>query len=128
MNRWLAVTFCLLFLVVDGALGDGTSGGSAITSADYSFAYWLNGWRRESAKDERPDILCLETSRYAFALNIADFSKAWFLKRTALEEASQPALKAPRQLIPAANSRWFNRLGPPVEEWVRSEWAWPAAF
>jgi len=42
---------------------------------DYTFAWWLNGFRKETG-DDSPDVFCVETGRYAFTLNLADFRKA----------------------------------------------------
>ncbi len=47
------------------------------TRQDFSYGYWLNGWRKP-ADGAAPDILCLETGHYAFALDIADLSTARF--------------------------------------------------
>ena len=42
---------------------------------DYSFAYWPNGFRKEKG-DASTDLLCIESGRYGFVLDLADFSKA----------------------------------------------------
>ena len=44
---------------------------------NFSYAYWLNGWRK-NADDTSPDILCFETGHYGMTLDVADFSKTRF--------------------------------------------------
>ena len=43
----------------------------------YTFSCWLNGWRKNSS-DRSADIFGIETSRYGFTLDLADFSKVRF--------------------------------------------------
>ena len=45
--------------------------------ANYSYAYWLNGWRKNT-DDTSADILCFETGHYGMTLDVADFSKTRF--------------------------------------------------
>jgi hypothetical protein len=45
----------------------------------YTFSYWENGWRKNS-DDHSKDIFWIETSKYALALDVADFSKIKFGK------------------------------------------------
>jgi len=49
----------------------------ALSALDYSYAYWLNGWRKQSANDVA-DVLCFETGRYGFLLDLADVSNPRF--------------------------------------------------
>ena len=44
---------------------------------DYSYGYWLNGWRKH-ADDPSPDVLGFESSRFAFALNLATLDRPQF--------------------------------------------------
>ena len=39
---------------------------------DYTYSCWQNGWRK-NANDRSADIFGIETSRYGFALDVADF-------------------------------------------------------
>lgn len=47
------------------------------STKDFSFGYWLNGWRK-SPEDTSPDILCFESGYYGFMLDVADLTKARF--------------------------------------------------
>ncbi|MDP6118638.1 MAG: LamG domain-containing protein [Planctomycetota bacterium] len=42
---------------------------------DYSFAWWPNGFRKEKT-DTSAEVFCVESGRYAFTLDLADFSKS----------------------------------------------------
>ena len=53
------------------------SAASKVSEKEYTFAYWRNGWRK-LATDASPDIFCIETGKYGFSLDLADFSKAEF--------------------------------------------------
>jgi hypothetical protein len=44
---------------------------------DYTFSCWQNGWRK-NVNDHSADIFGIETSRYGFTLDLADFSKVRF--------------------------------------------------
>jgi len=44
---------------------------------DYNFAWWPNGFRKE-ATDDSPNIFCVESGRYALALDLADFGETRF--------------------------------------------------
>lgn len=44
---------------------------------DFSFAYWLNGWRK-APDDTSPDVLCFESGHYAFALDVGDLRSSRF--------------------------------------------------
>jgi hypothetical protein len=44
---------------------------------DYSFAWWLNGFRKEKS-DTSADVFCVEAGHYGFALDMADFRNARF--------------------------------------------------
>ena len=44
---------------------------------DYTFSCWPNGWRK-NVNDHSADIFGIETSRYGFTLDLADFRKARF--------------------------------------------------
>lgn len=39
-------------------------------AAEYSYAYWKNGWRKHEA-DKSPNILCIESSQYGLRLDMA---------------------------------------------------------
>lgn len=39
---------------------------------DYTFGFWPNGFRKEKG-DQSPNIFCVETGRYVFAMDLADF-------------------------------------------------------
>jgi hypothetical protein len=43
----------------------------------YTFSCWQNGWRK-NVNDHSADIFGIETSRYGFTLDLADFSKVRF--------------------------------------------------
>jgi hypothetical protein len=103
MNRLLSAIVLGLLFASDSLSGDGPldHGEPSLSTADYSFAYWVNGWRRESKKDENPDILCIETSRFAFALDVADFAKSWFLERKEHSHSSSAASpRTPKKALP----------------------------
>ncbi len=54
-----------------------TSKAQALRQPDYSYACWLNGWRKNKS-DTTQALFAIETSQYAFSLNPSDFSKAGF--------------------------------------------------
>ena len=41
---------------------------------DYTFSCWQNGWRK-NVNDHSADIFGIETSRYGFTIDLADFSR-----------------------------------------------------
>jgi hypothetical protein len=44
-----------------------------VAAEDYSFGYWLNGWRK-SPQDKSPDVLCIESGRFGFMLDVDDLA------------------------------------------------------
>jgi Concanavalin A-like lectin/glucanases superfamily len=50
---------------------------SLMNPRDFSFGYYLNGWR-SSALDGHQDILCYETGYYGFQVDAVDLTKARF--------------------------------------------------
>jgi len=68
---------------IDAAAGEQNRGasmaaapaGGLLRLRDYSFAYWPNGFRKEKG-DVSTDLLCIESGRYGFALDLASFSQA----------------------------------------------------
>ena len=44
---------------------------------DFSFGYWLNGWRK-SPRDTSADILCIESGYFGFKLDVDDLASARF--------------------------------------------------
>ncbi len=44
---------------------------------DFSFGYWLNGWRK-SPRDTSADILCIESGYFGFQLDVDDLASARF--------------------------------------------------
>ncbi len=74
--------------------------GQPLRKRDYSFGWWPNGFRRE-ATDDGPNVFCVESGRYALALDLADFSKARLGRvngpgyLAALQTASQPLTDLP---------------------------------
>ncbi|MHC4401393.1 MAG: hypothetical protein ACYTG0_17115 [Planctomycetota bacterium] len=44
---------------------------------DFSFGYWLNGWRK-SPRDTSADILCIESGYFGFMLDVDDLANARF--------------------------------------------------
>ena len=50
---------------------------SFLPNAEYSYSFWVNGWRRNSDVTG-PAIFAVETSQYDFSLNPSDFRKAYF--------------------------------------------------
>lgn len=69
--RFLALATCA------APLWAAENGTAPLYSGQYSFACWLNGWRKHPS-DTSPEILAIEASRFAFTLNLADFTKAGF--------------------------------------------------
>jgi len=47
------------------------------TAHQYSYAYWLNGYRKASG-DSSPDILCVEAGRYGLQLDVDDLANPRF--------------------------------------------------
>jgi len=60
----------LLFILI--CVADLSAAGSA-----YTFSCWPNGWRK-NGNDHSDDIFGIETSRYGFTLDLADFSQVRF--------------------------------------------------
>ena len=61
----------------------GTSDGTlaSLRSGDYSYGFWLNGWRR--TKDVTgPAIFAVETNHYDFSLNPSNLRRAYFAGQT----------------------------------------------
>ena len=48
-----------------------------VAQKDYSFGYWLNGWRK-SPQDKSADVLCIESGRFGFVLDVDDLANARF--------------------------------------------------
>ena len=48
-----------------------------VDTKDYSFGYWLNGWRK-SPKDTSADVLCIESGHFGFMLDVDNLAKAHF--------------------------------------------------
>jgi len=59
----------VVFLLIGICAADLIAAGGA-----YTFSCWPNGWRKNS-NDQSADIFGIETSRYGFTLDVADFSK-----------------------------------------------------
>ncbi len=74
---WIAVVTIGGFLMAPAAGASEKSGLAPWKQENYSYAYWLNGWRK-NADDTSPDILCFETGNYGMTLNVGDFSKMRF--------------------------------------------------
>ena len=51
----------------------------SVSARDYTFGYWENGMRKH-AEDHSPDVLCLETGYYGFAVDLAQLRQARFGK------------------------------------------------
>ncbi|MDP4883048.1 MAG: LamG domain-containing protein [Opitutales bacterium] len=64
---------------VDGtATSVSTSSNPPLLDArDYSYAYWLNGFRKNK-DDHSADLLCFETGHFGFALDLANLPQARF--------------------------------------------------
>ncbi len=56
-----------------GLLIHSSSSSQAVSLDEYSYGYWLNGWHKLEL-DKSPDILVLETNRYALALDMDDLA------------------------------------------------------
>lgn len=78
ISRFLVLVVCWTPLL---ASEDGTA---PLYSGQYSFACWLNGWRKHPS-DTSPEVLAIEASRYSLTLNLADLTKAGY------ERVSLPA-------------------------------------
>jgi len=48
-----------------------------VAKKDYSFGYWLNGWRK-SPQDKSTDVLCIESGRFGFMLDVDDLANTRF--------------------------------------------------
>jgi hypothetical protein len=73
------------------------------TRGDYTFSCWPNGWRK-NANDQSPDVFGIETSRYGFTLDVADFRKVGFGridKPTGYQQALDHKADKLKQLPPA---------------------------
>ena len=46
-------------------------------ATDYTYSYWLNGWRKNQ-NDSSADLFAVETSQYGLVLDMDDLSKAQF--------------------------------------------------
>ncbi len=76
-SLWLAMT-CMAGLGLAAEPGAGTADARpALSRKDYSFSCWLNGWRKQ-ADDPAPDLLCVESGRFGFALDLAAPDKPRF--------------------------------------------------
>ena len=62
-----------------GPDSEGGSAGSScpVATKDFSFGYWLNGWRK-SAQDTSADILCVESGHFGFMLDVDDLENVRF--------------------------------------------------
>jgi len=49
----------------------------SVANGAYTFSCWPNGWRK-NGNDRSDDIFGIETSRYGFTLDLADFSRVRF--------------------------------------------------
>ena len=78
IGRWV------VFALLCAPLLATENGADRLYSGEHSFACWLNGWRKHPT-DTSPEVLAIEASRYAFTLNLADFTKASY------ERVSLPA-------------------------------------
>ena len=84
----LTRSFALALLAAPGLFAQATHAQTTPATAltptspeDFSYAYWLNGWRKYPG-DERPDTLCFETSHYGLAINPADLAHPQFGRLT----------------------------------------------
>jgi len=50
---------------------------SPVARRDFSFGYWLNGWRK-SRQDTSADVLCIESGYFGFMLDVDDLPNARF--------------------------------------------------
>jgi len=48
-----------------------------VAGKDFSFGYWLNGWRK-SPQDTSADVLCIESGRFGFMLDVDDLANVRF--------------------------------------------------
>jgi hypothetical protein len=106
----------MVLLASDGQ-GRGETGYRFCPTArsDFSFGYWLNGWRK-SPLDTSADILCIETGRFGFMLDVDDLANPRFgllddnLDYTQALEAGARRL----QSLPAAELAIELKLGDKV--------------
>jgi len=48
-----------------------------VAAKDFSFGYWLNGWRK-SPQDKSADILCIESGYFGFMVDVDDLANVRF--------------------------------------------------
>ena len=62
-----------------GPDSEGASTGSScpVATKDYSFGYWLNGWRK-SPRDASADVLCIESGHFGLMLDVDDLMNPRF--------------------------------------------------
>lgn len=82
MKKHVAISLVFAaFAVIIGPLSGQTAetwtGQVALSTKDYSYAYWLNGWRKAKG-DTSPNVLCFETGHYGFALDLGDLTTPRF--------------------------------------------------
>jgi len=75
----LGVLSIVALLPCHAARAEETSRGKfcPVARKDFSFGYWLNGWRK-SPQDTSADILCIETGHFGFMLDVDDLVNARF--------------------------------------------------
>lgn len=73
----VAAAVTALALLATPAVPAEDAASQPLRKRDYSFGWWPNGFRRERA-DDSPNVFCVESGRYALALNLADFGEARF--------------------------------------------------
>ena len=78
LTRTMVGAVMLLFISISCTKGSDhenpEQGGGLEPSRDYTFGYWLNGWRK-APQDDSADILALASGYYGLRLNLASLDK-----------------------------------------------------
>jgi len=69
-----------LTFLVTLALLTGSAWAMPLDSKDFTFGYWLNGWRKHEGDASR-DILCIETGHYGLTFDVSDLTQVTFGER-----------------------------------------------
>ena len=88
MNALATLCRLVVFAVLGAPLWAAEAGAARLYSGEYSLACWLNGWRKH-ASDASPEVLAIQASRYAFTLDLADFTQAGY--EAIAQQSGRPA-------------------------------------
>jgi len=80
-RKQVVLVLCCLVAVVMGCVtrspDEAEDRAFPLTARDFSFGYWLNGWRKQK-EDQTRDVLCFETGQYGFSLDVDDLANPSF--------------------------------------------------